>query len=447
MTASLQRSKLLLPALVIAVSALMLIFGPIYWFDGAQLNIGSPDPHWDYLAALIWAVLILTVLLMLPLPAAHKRVLVVLWIARIGVTLGFMLFYEASYGLDAYHYYHSGAQPGNPWGAGGAGSFGDGTANLIGLSWLHQQLLPGSYHALKLTSALIGLIAIYLFYRTVCLYLDRDDLRVLWLLGLFPSILFWSSILGKDPITLLGVSMYCLGVVGFVKGRALRYLVIAALGLALAAWIRVWLAAIFVLPLAVFVLVGRGNRLRKAVMLVIVVPALAVSIDAFSERFQIETTEELVERTDALSQGWARGGAAQHIDGGFTSTGSMLAFLPVGMFTALFRPLPGEVLNPFGVLAGVENLVLLSMLLFAVWKGRWRHLGDPVLAWAAALLCVWAAVYGFVSFQNLGTAFRFKLQVMPILALLCFALWTKRGAQAARKPGWNAAVASRRPGP
>lgn len=428
MRTSLHRGHLIMPVLIIAGSIAMLLFGHLFWFDRAQINIGSPDPNWDYMIALVWAVLVLAGLLIVPLPAAHRRVLAVLWIARIGVTLGFMLFYEASYGLDAYYYFLQGAQHGNPWGVAGAGAFGSGTANLVGLSWLHQQLLPGSYHALKLTWALIGLLAVYLFYRAVRLHLGREDLRVLWLLGLFPSVLFWGSILGKDPITLLGVALYCLGVVGFVKGRAPRYLIIAALGLALAAWIRIWLAAIFILPLAAFLFVGRGNWIRKTVLVAIAIPALALSVEAFSNRFQIETAEELVERTDALSQGWARGGAAQQIEGGFTSTGSMLSFVPVGMFTALFRPLPGEVLNPFGLLAGAENLLLLSILLFAAWKGRWRHLRDPVLAWAALLLCVWAATYGFVSYQNLGTAFRFKVQVMPILILLSLALLSRRSS-------------------
>lgn len=433
--ASLHRGALIFPALVLAASTAMLVFGYVYWFEGAQANIGSPDPSRDYLLGLAWAVVLLVALLLAPLPRLHKRVLIVLWIARIGVALGFMLFYEASYGLDAYYYFRSGALPGSPWwGGGGAGPFGNGTANIIGLSWLHQQLLPGSYHALKVSSAMIGLIAVYLFYRTACLYLGREELRVLWLLGLFPSVLFWSSILGKDPITLLGIAAYCLGVVGFIRGRALRYLVIAALGLALAAWIRVWLAAIFILPLAVFLVVGRGNWLRKLVLVAIAVPSLLVSLDAFNDRFKIETTEELVERTDMLSQGWARGGAGQELDEGFTGAGSMIAFLPVGMFTALFRPLPGEVLNPFGLLAGGENLVLLTMLLIAIWKGGWRRLRDPVLAWAAVLLCVWAATYGFVSFQNLGTAFRFKLQVMPVLVLFCFALAAKLPLRARFEP-------------
>ena len=37
------------------------------------------------------------------------------------------------------------------------------------------------------------------------------------LLGLYPSIIFWSSILGKDPIAFLGIGMYVFGVVGWSR--------------------------------------------------------------------------------------------------------------------------------------------------------------------------------------------------------------------------------------
>ncbi|MDQ3606039.1 MAG: hypothetical protein M3418_07635, partial [Gemmatimonadota bacterium] len=101
----------------------------------------------------------------------------------------------------------------------------------------------------------------------------------------------------------------------------------------------------------------------------------------------------------------------------FTSIGGMLAFLPIGAFRALFRPLPGEVMNPFGILAGFENLFLLALGALAFWRARLRRLGEPLVQWALLLILIWAAFYGFVS-SNLGAAVRFKLQILPVLLLL-----------------------------
>jgi membrane associated rhomboid family serine protease len=99
----------------------------------------------------------------------------------------------------------------------------------------------------------------------------------------------------------------------------------------------------------------------------------------------------------------------------------MVKFAPLGAFTALFRPLPGEVLNPFGLLAGLESLVLLALLLRASRRAKWKEFKQPLILWASTLILIWAVVYGFASIQNLGTAVRWKLQVLPLLVgLLCY---------------------------
>ena len=45
-------------------------------------------------------------------------------------------------------------------------------------------------------------------------------------------------------------------------------------------------------------------------------------------------------------------------------------------------------------------------------------ISHPILFWAVATLVVWSAAYGFASYQHIGTAFRFRAQVVPILLLL-----------------------------
>ena len=404
-----------------ATTVVALPFGYLSSFEAASSNIGMFDPSSDYLVGLGWALVILVAIAALPFSAQTKNVLLVLWIARISVTLGFMLYYEGHYGLDASRYFAWSQVQSDHWSDVG---FGRGTANVVALAALHHWLMPESYHALKVSWAAVGLAGVYLFYRSACLYLGRKEPYILLLVGLFPSILFWGSILGKDPITLLGIGAFTLGLVGFYKKKTIFYLLLAVLGLALAAWLRSWLLFIFVIPLGILLLRRGVGLSRRILFAVIVIPAIVFGGAVFQERFQIETATELVERTDQLSQGWSWGGSVQEV-GGFDSVGGMLIFLPLGAFTALFRPLPGEVLNPFGIMAGIENIFVLILLTRAVTSGRWQRLRDPILAWAACTLIIWAAIYGFVSFQNLGTAFRYKVQVMPILVLLCLALTAK----------------------
>jgi hypothetical protein len=127
-----------------------------------------------------------------------------------------------------------------------------------------------------------------------------------------------------------------------------------------------------------------------------------------------------------LSRLWNYGGSAQVITTDFTRIDQLIAFIPFGAFTALFRPLPGEVLNLFGLLAGLENLLLLFLLSLAVIRTRWKDFKNPLVLWATLLVLTWATVYSFISFQNLGAAVRFKLQILPILLGLLLYLGRRR---------------------
>ena len=410
---------------------LLMVCGPAFlalcwqaWGMGAARRLGVFEPLWGYLAGVGLAVLILLSIAIWPVSLREKKHLAVLWSVKIMVVLGFMLFYESYYGLDAGMYFRQGVLQDFSL---GKFAYGEGTDNMIMVTGLIDVFIPDSYHANKIIFALMGFLGVYLFYRAACIYRGKEDIRILYFLGLFPSILFWSSILGKDPVTLLGIAVYALGVVGYFKKGGTRYLFFILLGIVIASAIRIWLATIFVIPLGIFFVMGRQSLGRKLLFGAFAAGLFAVSFYFFAEQFAIETAGDVVQRTDKISQGWARGGSGQQIQGEINSLGDMVSFMPVGAFTALLRPLPGEVLNPFGILAGLENLFLLGLIgLVTIRKGWGRLTSDPVLAWGLLTVVVWACIYGFVSYQNLGTAFRFKLQVMPLLLLVLLEL-NKRG--------------------
>ncbi|OLD95659.1 MAG: hypothetical protein AUI36_46090 [Cyanobacteria bacterium 13_1_40CM_2_61_4] len=146
----------------------------------------------------------------------------------------------------------------------------------------------------------------------------------------------------------------------------------------------------------------------------------------------IASMQEVMDTADALARALAMGGSGQEPPRPLTSVGSVVTFLPLGLFTALFRPLPGEVPNPFGVMAGVENVALLLFAAFAALRARLRDFRDPVVLWAVAVLGAWGSLYAFLSYSNLGSAARFKLQILPVLLLLLLYLARGRPAHRAR---------------
>jgi hypothetical membrane protein len=92
--------------------------------------------------------------------------------------------------------------------------------------------------------------------------------------------------------------------------------------------------------------------------------------------------------------------------------------LPLGMFTALFRPLPWELPSLLGILAGFENIFLFILLFIAFLKTRWKNIKTPIFMWLILLIATWAGAFCFISYQNFGTAIRYKAQILPILLLL-----------------------------
>ena len=75
-------------------------------------------------------------------------------------------------------------------------------------------------------------------------------------------------------------------------------------------------------------------------------------------------------------------------------------------------------MNPFGMLAGLEDLVLLGLLMRALRRFRREYLQRPVIVWAILFVVIWSALYGVISSHNLGAAVRFRLQILPVFLLL-----------------------------
>jgi hypothetical protein len=416
---------------MIVVAVAFIVPNFLYLVEDLGHRIPQEDMQTDYVIGVVWAIILGVSILAWPVSSRDKRCLLLVWLAKLIITLGFMLFYESHYPLDSYGYFDTSRQDSYIWeGFSYAGSSG-GTHNVTRLAWLHHQLVPDSFHALKISFAMLGLIAVYLFYRAAVLFLKREDRRVLYALALFPSILFWSSGVGKEPIVLLIVALHVYGVVGWYRTKMLRYFIIMLLGVIIMGFFRVWMVPIMLVSLVPLLVSAMRGVVAKTILLLFVLVACLLITNKVQNILAVDTKQDMVAKVNNFSRGFARGGSARKASGKFTDISSMIAFVPKGSFTALFRPLPGEVMNSFGLLAGIENLFLLILLLLSLkhFRYNWRELQDPLVLWAVLLVLTWAAVYGFVSSYNLGTASRYRLQILPILLGLLIYLARSRRIQ------------------
>lgn len=405
-------------AIMLAAAALAAVLAPLFLDGVVALGRGifAPDVASDYVKGVLWAIVLAGSILCWPVSRAERRALLWLWLVRCVVTLGFMLLYEWNYAsLDAYGYFHASELPEYDW---SRVRLGQGTPLTESLAWLHARGLVASYHALKVSWSMIGLVAVFVLYRAASAAFGERRLSVLIGLSCFPSILFWSSTLGKDPIVLLGIGLFAYGVTLWLRTSRLTSLGWSAFGLLIAVGERLWLGPILLSPLVIVALTKVRGLWRKLSVVVLAAVAFVALLAPIREYLAVEALSDSLQVLAASSQSWAEGGSAQLLSTDLSNPVALLAFIPRGMVAALFRPLPGEIMNPFGILAGLENLVVLGLLATAVRRAHWRQLADPVLVWAIGFVIVWAVVYGPISYQNLGTAVRFRLQVLPIMLLV-----------------------------
>lgn len=422
MSASSERFSPGLLGLAALVGAAVPVWVVAVWSLGRHI----PQDHMgrDYLAALVWGVVIAAALAFAPIRHEDRAPLFWIWVAKVAVALGFALLYEANYEiLDAYGYFVYSTIKGVEW---NQWDVGDGTRNTLSIARLHNQLLPDSYHTLKVTWSLLGLIGVYLCYRAAVLFRGRENRKLLLILALFPSSLFWGTTFGKDPLCLLGIGMYAHGVTAWYYQRKSLWVLEGLVGFILATFIRLWLAPIMLVPL--FALAAASTRSRIARLAII--GAGGMLVVTLGQYFLLElgfaNVQRLLQYADMAQSAMGKGGSTANVEIDLSSPQAVLAGLPLGMFTALFRPLPGDVMNAFGFLASAENLVLLTLLVLAVVRTRLSDLRHPLIIWAIALVLCWSIFYAFVSSQNLGAAVRFRLQILPVFLSLLLYLARRR---------------------
>jgi hypothetical protein len=409
----------ILAAVCIGTMASVLLDNAVFFSQFIEHN----DLAADYVLGVVWAFAWGLSILVWPVPPQHKGVLILLWFLRCAVALAIQLpiqFHYAQTGIvDALGYFIRAKQG---WLADDLLG-GDRTARLTALVWLHHRLLPNTYYATKISFTMAGHIAIYLFYRAIVLFLQRDDTRLLLILGLFPSIIFWSTGIGKDPIVLLGVGLYTYGTVGLYRRQGLRYLVYLALGIGIAMYIRPWMGFILCAPLVILLIMSVSGSGRKVALAVVCVIVMLITFNVFMRTFGLDSLEDTVTKVGHIAEKSAYGGSQRSI-ASISSLFDLLPSMPSGMFTVLFRPLLGEVFSPLGLLAGIEGTFLLILFLVAIWRSRLEELRDPVILWASSLTLLWAIFYALGASYNMGTIARYRLEILPIL--LCLLLYLAR---------------------
>jgi hypothetical protein len=455
-----KKYKILLFILLIAAAAyfILSLSSLLKLVEVLGYRIPQKNIQLDYIKGVIWAVFLGLTILIWPVRSGDKKALLWIWAVKCFVMLFLMLFFEYRYQTDSFGYFSGARYDIRIW---KDMHLGGSSFPVVFISWLHQHCFFDSFHAAKVSFGMIGLAAIYIFYRAAVIFQGQENLKLLYLFSFFPSILFWSSTLGKEPIMLLSMAVYFYGIIRWLRRKELIYLMVMLLGILVATYLRVWLGIILSLPVLLIsiVLIARDFPINAAPIFILL-PALLFYSMQVSRSWDLKSIadlprivnhkftyfsqgnsmlgeerltrlskmvntlpkiEELKGEKDMIPQHITYDDSLGYLVMRYNNFMDMLFSLPKGMFTVLFRPLPGEVNNIFGLLAGLEGAFLLILFALAIKRTRWRELLlDPVCMWAILLIAIWSAAYGFVAY-NLGTVCRYRMQILPIfLGLLIY---------------------------
>lgn len=288
--------------------------------------------------------------------------------------------------------------------------------------------------------AFLGLCASRLYLGACRLATATVPTPIRYGLLFFPSFVFWTSIIGKDPMVNLGIALAVFGVTGIVgrTGAFLRSVLCAAAGVGVCLLIRPHIALILVpAAVAAFLMTSvRGGRVRRGtafLALLLGLAAMSGTLMVAGRFLKVETDRpesvfEVAGRVKSGPQG-NPGGSATRL-GGYDTFSGFVGGLPVAVGTLLFRPFPWEVRNAAMLLAALDTVLLWALCIWLfrlLVRLRWPRLlwRNPVL-----LFFVLAAIGLLLLFSNatanLGTMVRQRVQVIPAILLVAAVLAAPR---------------------
>lgn len=272
--------------------------------------------------------------------------------------------------------------------------------------------------------AWMGFWGLYLFYRGFCLGFPLGRRRRYAALVFFlPSLVFWSSTIGKEaPMTLaLGLTAY--GLARLVTQRR-GGVPLIGLGLVASSMVRPHVTLLVLAALAFAFVLRRSRRLSwggpaKIAGLVLLVLAGVLVVDQLErflkiDRLDLRSAEQTIDKVTANT---SYGGS---VVGDRPERGMPSPLdLPGAVVTVLFRPFPTEANNLQSLAASAEGLLLMG--LFGAAAASLARLPSHALRFpyvAFAVVFALLSALAFSGFGNFGLLARERAQLFPLVMVV-----------------------------
>lgn len=273
-------------------------------------------------------------------------------------------------------------------------------------------------------NVLLGTIVVVAVYRLSSdLGADRvASRRIAWLTAVFPSLIFFSSVLLREVAVSLPLLFSVVYLVRWYRDRsvfsamlALMYLLISMAfhsgGLAVLLFAGIWLIGTWLRAM----LAGRFETLLRnsvALILGLAVVGLVLASGFGQQKFHgLETGDISV--LSERQEGFAQGRTAYLGDLHATSTLDLLWQTPIRLVYFLFAPFPW-MLETGSDAFGVIDSLLFVALVARVIRNRKTVAGNPLTLMTLGVFAAMAIVFA-IGVSNYGTALRHRNKMLPLL--------------------------------
>ena len=258
----------------------------------------------------------------------------------------------------------------------------------------------------------IGLLGLLLLVASLndCAFRSENTRSVLpYIVAFLPGLSFWSSMIGKDAPAFFAINLMIYA--SLAPSRRVIALVMAT---AILFCIRPHIAMVVVIAAVLGFLLASGVpaalRLRLLFVMMTIAALMAplvINYIGFSADLQFGDISDYVDARQDANQGQSTSIALQDMSP------------PMIAFSYLFRPMPFELPGALGALAGLENLVLLVIVIFVTLPRLWKILTDGLFATRFNLIFfVLSLTILAATTANLGIAVRQKIMLLPSLFAL-----------------------------
>lgn len=273
--------------------------------------------------------------------------------------------------------------------------------------------------------ALLGMLFFYMAFTTA--FPDGNRRLYLLLIFLYPSMLLWTSSLGKDALV-----VFCLGMTTYGVTRVLRRLDMVGVfwfgvGMAGVLMIRPHIAAVFAASFAAAMLVRPIQagmmtpviRVAGAVLVIVVAAGVIQTASGFVGIDDL-SSEEVLGFIDVRRERTMQGGSSFEQSNPRNPV-SLLVFVP----TVLLRPFPWETRSVFALLSAIEGTLLLLLIIFRRRSIR-AAVSDTFRNAFLPLVFTYIVIFAFFfsAIGNFGIIARQRVQVLPFVFVLISYLGT-----------------------